>query len=187
VLEDIVAELEPQMPRFDFEERPAEVAQAPDLELAEDPLRRAVGGRIPGGRIPFIVLLYVKVLSTFAILGLTVALLKTRPPQGSDVALFSVILFTTGLFFLSSVVFWIFFETSWLAGSYISAIASICYVAELIAFSVKLGHPHTCGNVDYISNNDLIAGSAVRCGLAKADIVFLGLGKLLSTIRFLHA
>jgi len=111
VLEDIVAELEPQMPRFDFEERPAEVAQAPDLELAEDPLRRAVGGRIPGGRIPFIVLLYVKVLSTFAILGLTVALLKTRPPQGSDVALFSVILFTTGLFFLSSVVFWIFFET----------------------------------------------------------------------------
>lgn len=122
-----------------------------------------------------------KAVLACAVVSLTVALLKTRPPQGSDVPLLSAILCTTGVSLLGCFCFGASFprRPPWLWADGISLVVGWWYCGVMIAFSVKLGHPHTCGNIDYISNNDLIAGSAVRCGLAKADVSLIALGTCL--------
>jgi hypothetical protein len=168
ILEDNLVD-EPQREQF---------VQLPDLDhVLPQPTRslRALIG-----------LCFIKVVLACAVLGLTVALLKTRPPQGSDVALFSVILCTTGLSVLGGFSFLgsLPRPTQFLWRGYMSLLVGCCYFGVMIAFSVKLGHSHTCGNVDYISNNDLIAGSAVRCGLAKADVALIALGKRISRTIF---
>lgn len=158
VLNDVGDELGAPIEPFDFqEERPL------DLERRIAPT--------PRGPDPvFIVVRVIQLTIILVVLGLTIALLRTRPPQGTDRSLFVVILFTTALSLVNHML-------SYAGMPMLTFITIYFYLGEGIAFAVKLGNPHGCGNLGYISNNHLIAGSQVRCGLAKADTVFLWLGK----------
>jgi hypothetical protein len=112
----------------------------------------------------------IRLVVVVIIFGLTVGLLKTRPPGGTDQALFRVILFTNvASCFLS------------IPGVnpvqiIIGILAMMFYFGEAIAFSVKMHGNYSCRDVDYIEFNSLIAGSESRCNMAKASIGFLWIG-----------
>ena len=129
----------------------------------------------------------IRLAAAFPILGITIALLVNRPYNESDTILFSFILFASGL----SLLHWIGSCAIQLSRPYLPwhqlrvvpyldaqlpSIIAVFYLGLGIAFAIKLGPPHSCGNIDYVSNTPIIAGSVLRCGLAKADTVCLFLG-----------
>jgi hypothetical protein len=156
-------------------------------ETARAPTRRDLEGRRPASPEPQRLLPWrwrahwhvLHVLTVLAILGLTIALLRTRPPEGTDRSLFIVIIFTNVISLIIKLTRWddVFDDiiSFILGGGY--WITMWFYLGEAIAFAVKLGRPYSCANVHYISNNNIIAGSQLRCKLARADTFFLFLGE----------
>lgn len=113
------------------------------------------------------------VVTVGIVLSLTIALVVTTE---TDNALYQVILFTNCLSLLSLVYLHFTPDRDWFIR--VTLLAAVLYLGSAIAFSVKLGRPHDCYNINYISSNTLISGSILRCKLAKAVVVFLWFGAL---------
>jgi hypothetical protein len=129
-------------------------------------------------------ILIIQVILISTILFLTIALLHTRPPHGTDRALFIVILLTNALSLLGIValltIVWSNNDNLYrlCTSTLLFSMSTIfLYFGEAIAFAVKLGRPFSCGDYDYILSNKLIAGSLLRCNMAKADSGLLWFGK----------